>query len=48
MSKSKNGHSKRGLPKDLQRITNASGVRVWITGGKEYKTLAELRDDLKQ
>ena len=28
-------------------ITNKEGKRVWITGGKEYASLAEVNDALK-
>lgn len=48
MSKnSSRGISKKNMPADLKRITNGSGKRVWITGGREYNTLAEVRDALK-
>jgi len=34
--------SKKNMPKDLKRITNKNGKRVWTTGGKEYTSLAEI------
>lgn len=39
--------SKKNMPKDLRRITNKQGKRVWVTGGKEYATLNEVNDTLK-
>jgi len=35
------------MPKDLKRVTNKQGKRVWITGGKEYVSLAEINAALK-
>jgi len=39
--------SKKYLPKDLKRITNKDGKRVWVTGGKEYSSKAEVAEALK-
>jgi hypothetical protein len=39
--------SKKNMPKDLKRVTNKEGKRVWVTGGKEYASLAEINDALK-
>lgn len=47
MARRRNGIAKRNRPRDLKRITNARGERVWITGGKEYATLAQVNDALK-
>jgi hypothetical protein len=38
--------SKKNMPKDLVRITK-NGKRVWVTGGKEYDTLAQVKNALK-
>jgi hypothetical protein len=42
MKKSKSRLPKKSRPKDLKRITNVQGERVWITDGKEYKSLADV------
>lgn len=47
MKRSKRSISKKYMPKDLKRITNKDGRRVWTTGGKEYSSLAEIKDILK-
>jgi hypothetical protein len=41
------GHSKKFMPADLKRITNAEGKRVWITGGREFVSLADLRHAIR-
>ncbi len=40
----KNSHkiSKKNMPDDLRRVTNRSGKRVWVTGGKEYESLVQI------
>ena len=48
MKTKRNSISRKGLPKDLKRITNRDGKRVWITGGKEYRTLAEVSAAFKR
>jgi len=35
--------SKKGLPKNLRRISKPDGTRVWRVGKSEYRTLAEVR-----
>lgn len=47
MKRSKSKVSKKNMPKDLKRITNKDGKRVWVTGGKEYASLSEVAQDLK-
>lgn len=47
MKRSSRRISKKKMPKDLKRITNKKGERVWVTGGKEYRTLRQVADDLK-
>lgn len=47
MKNNKRGISKKNMPKDLKRVTNKDGKRVWITDGKEYASLAEVNDALK-
>lgn len=47
MKKSTRKVSKKNMPKDLKRVTNKEGKRVWVTGGKEYASLAEINDALK-
>lgn len=42
MKKHPNKPSKKNMPKDLRRVTNRSGKRVWVTGGKEYESLAQI------
>lgn len=47
MKKGNRGISKKNMPKDLKRITKENGQRVWVTGGKEYASLAEVSSALK-
>jgi hypothetical protein len=36
--------SKKNMPRDLKRITNKEGKRVWVTGGREYASLTEINN----
>ena len=47
MKQDKRKISKKHMPKDLRRITKPDGTRVWVTGGREFKSLAELNSALK-
>ena len=47
MKRKRTRPSKKNMPKDLKRITNKQGLRVWVTGGKEYRTLREVAHVLK-
>jgi len=47
MKKHPNRPSKKNMPKDLRRITKKDGKRVWITGGKEYESLAQVAITLR-
>ncbi len=47
MKKNTRKISKKNMPKDLKRITNKDGKRVWVTGGKEYASLAQVNELLK-
>jgi len=47
MKKHPNRPSKKNMPKDLKRITNRSGKRVWVTGGKEYESLNQIARALR-
>lgn len=40
--------SKKNKPRDLKRVRNKQGIRVWVTGGKEFRTLREVPDIKKE